>query len=64
MDRLKPLIDLNSKDQEHCISYLPLSHIAAQMTDIWIPIRAGATVWFAKPDALKVLTLPFYPNIF
>lgn len=23
------------------------------MTDIWIPIRGGACVWFAKPDALK-----------
>jgi len=51
--RLKPQINVDSNYQETCISYLPLSHIAAQMTDIWIPVRAGAVVWFAKPDALK-----------
>lgn len=53
VEKLKPRIDVDSNDQETCISYLPLSHIAAQMTDIWIPIRAGAVVYFAKPDALK-----------
>jgi len=54
VERFKPHISVDSKEQETCISYLPLSHIAAQMTDIWVPIRAGAVVWFAKPDALKV----------
>lgn len=53
VERLKPLIEADSTYQETCISYLPLSHIAAQMTDLWIPICAGAVVWFAKPDALK-----------
>ena len=51
------MVNIESNNQETCISYLPLSHIAAQMTDIWIPIRAGAVVWFAKPDALKVRSL-------
>ena len=54
VEKFRPLIDVESNYQETCISYLPLSHIAAQMTDVWIPIRAGACVWFAKPDALKV----------
>lgn len=39
--------------QDQAVSYLPLSHIAAQLTDIWIPVFAAACVWFAGPDALK-----------
>lgn len=41
-------------------SYLPLSHIAAQMSDIYLPLTAGASVHFAKPDALKVLSISIY----
>lgn len=45
--------------EEHLISYLPLSHVAAQMIDIIVPMvltacRGGVTtVHFARPDALK-----------
>ena len=39
---------------EVSISFLPLSHIAAQLVDIYIPITCGAAVYFAQPDALKV----------
>ena len=46
--------------QEHLISYLPLSHIAAQMLDIYLPIHKAGTVWFAQPDALKVLALKYF----
>ncbi|XP_055353740.1 long-chain-fatty-acid--CoA ligase ACSBG2-like isoform X2 [Paramacrobiotus metropolitanus] len=35
------------------ISYLPLSHVAAQMTDLYLPITTGGTIYFAQPDALK-----------
>ena len=35
------------------ISYLPLSHMAAQMIDIMAAVMIGHTVWFAQPDALK-----------
>ena len=35
------------------ISYLPLSHIAAQMLDLYAPLQYGITVWFAQPDALR-----------
>lgn len=38
---------------EHVISYLPLSHIAAQELDIYAPIISGGTVYFALPDAMK-----------
>jgi long-chain-fatty-acid--CoA ligase ACSBG len=41
------------KGQEQLISYLPLSHIAAQMVDIHGPIHMGGCTWFAQPDALK-----------
>jgi len=40
-------------DQEHTISFLPLSHIAAQMLDIHSPLMHGYHVWFAQPTALK-----------
>ncbi|NWI63722.1 ACBG2 ligase, partial [Todus mexicanus] len=42
-----------TKKQELVVSYLPLSHIAAQMTDIWWPMTFGVQVFFAQPDALK-----------
>lgn len=41
------------KSQEMVVSYLPLSHIAAQMLDIWIPMNVGGATYFAQPDALK-----------
>ena len=35
------------------VSFLPLSHIAAQMSDILLPSISGFVVNFAQPDALK-----------
>uniref|UniRef100_A0A3P8WG75 Long-chain-fatty-acid--CoA ligase ACSBG2 n=1 Tax=Cynoglossus semilaevis TaxID=244447 RepID=A0A3P8WG75_CYNSE len=42
-----------NQNQEVFVSYLPLSHIAAQMVDIWIALKVGAVTYFAQPDALK-----------
>lgn len=42
---------LNSYDS--IVSYLPLSHIAAQVNDLYAPIFTGMQVWFAQPDALR-----------
>lgn len=41
------------QSQEVVVSYLPLSHIAAQMVDIWVVMRVGGATYFAQPDALK-----------
>lgn len=38
---------------DHMISYLPLSHIAAQMLDLHCPMATGTQIWFAQPDALR-----------
>ena len=43
------------RDQsEVLISYLPLSHVAANLMDIWVAISGKATVYFADKSALKV----------
>jgi len=39
---------------EVVLSYLPLSHVAAQIVDIYVPLLYAASVYFAQPDALKV----------
>ncbi|KAL2092811.1 hypothetical protein ACEWY4_012609 [Coilia grayii] len=39
--------------EEELVSYLPLSHVAAQVNDMWISMRFAATTSFAQPDALK-----------
>ena len=41
------------QDTETCVSYLPLSHVAAQVIDIYLTMFGGATVWFADKDALQ-----------
>ncbi|XP_056021143.1 long-chain-fatty-acid--CoA ligase ACSBG2-like isoform X1 [Ostrea edulis] len=35
------------------VTYLPLSHIAGMMVDIYLPIVTATTVYFAEPDALR-----------
>lgn len=40
-------------EEDSFISYLPLSHSAAQMIDVWMPMAANASVYFADRNALK-----------
>lgn len=47
------LVDGLQMGKEVLVSYLPLSHVAAQIIDIFISMTLGATVWFADKDALK-----------
>ena len=44
-------IDVNHT--ERFVSFLPLSHIAAQLIDIHAPMTLGAALYFAQPSALK-----------
>lgn len=38
---------------EEGITYLPLSHVAAQVIDIYLAAYGGATIWFADDKALQ-----------
>ena len=44
---------LKTTSNDILVSYLPLSHSAAQMMDIIMTMEAGVTVYFAQKDALK-----------
>lgn len=39
--------------QESALSYLPLSHLAAHLLDLYIATVCAGLVYFAQPDALK-----------
>lgn len=39
--------------QEYLVSYLPLSHVAAQCLDIFVMMSMAGTVYFADKDALR-----------
>lgn len=45
------LVEINNNDR--IVSFLPLSHIAACMIDIYASLYSGCSVYFAKPDTLK-----------
>ena len=56
------VLEMINTPKERMISYLPLSHIAAQILDVFIPLAIAATckpgdkcltMYFARPDALK-----------
>ncbi|CAG9796581.1 unnamed protein product [Diatraea saccharalis] len=40
-------------EAERLVSFLPLSHVAAQVLDIYTSMTKGISVFFAQPDALK-----------
>ncbi|KAG5188597.1 long chain acyl-CoA synthetase [Tribonema minus] len=47
------LMHFSFKIGDRSISYLPLSHIAAQILDMYGPMLCGSCVYFAQPDALR-----------
>ncbi|XP_033974393.1 long-chain-fatty-acid--CoA ligase ACSBG2-like [Trematomus bernacchii] len=47
-----PMADLKY-GEEVVVSYLPLSHVAAQLIDMWMCVCFAMTTYFADPDALK-----------
>ena len=40
-------------NEERIVSYLPLSHVAANLTDVFVMITCSGTVYFADNNALK-----------
>ena len=42
------------RGEEQVVSYLPLSHVAAMIADIFLPMACGGTTSFADKNALKV----------
>lgn len=46
-------VDNLQMGKETLVSYLPLSHVAAQIIDIFISLTIAGTVYFADKDALK-----------
>lgn len=44
---------LHLTHEERVVSYLPLSHVAGQLIDIYFVMLLGACTYFAQPDALK-----------
>lgn len=43
----------NLSHLDRVVSYLPFSHIAAQLIDVYCTMQIGACAYFAQPDALK-----------
>lgn len=43
-----------TRGKERIVSYLPLSHVASQLLDIYFTLSTGGSCWYAQPDALKV----------
>jgi len=49
----KETYGIQEEVEEHFISYLPVSHIVANIVDIWLLALVGGTVHFADKDALR-----------
>lgn len=44
---------MSASTNEQFISYLPLSHMAGQLIDIFLALQVAGTVYFAEKDAIK-----------
>jgi long-chain-fatty-acid--CoA ligase ACSBG len=42
-----------ASNQDRVVSYLPLSHVSAQLVDLHTPMCNGSCTYVAQPDALK-----------
>ena len=58
MDTISKQMNKTLGSEQIILSYLPLSHIAAQMLDFMFTCYTGGSIWFATPDALKGGLLP------
>lgn len=56
---------LYPEENDSCISYLPLSHIAEQMVNLHAPLHSGHSVWFAESmEALGENLKEVRPSLF
>lgn len=56
-------LGMNPKSREVFMSYLPLSHMAGQMMDVFLSLAVGATVHFADKDAMKTSFMDTLENV-
>ena len=50
---LSKRLDISTANQEVFMSYLPVSHMAGQMIDVFLSLYVAATVYFAEKNAIK-----------
>jgi len=53
LDHIMPRTGPGSEEEVRAVSYLPLSHVAAQFTEMVVPLSRGGCVYFALPTALQ-----------
>lgn len=63
------IVGITKDTPERVLSYLPLSHVAAQMVDVYMPLVIAGETWFAESSDLKKGTLgnklrECHPSIF
>jgi long-chain-fatty-acid--CoA ligase ACSBG len=46
-------LEVSTESQEVLMSYLPLSHMAGQIIDVFLSLYVAATVFFAEKNAIK-----------
>lgn len=46
-------LEISPESKEVIMSYLPLSHMAGQVIDVFLSMKVAATVYFAEKDAIK-----------
>ena len=50
---LSKRLGISTSEQEVFMSYLPISHMAGQMIDVFLSLYVAATVYFAEKNAIK-----------
>lgn len=52
--QMAKVVSLTERDyQIRVVSYLPFSHVAAQLLDVVLTVIEGGHLYFAQPDALQ-----------
>lgn len=54
IEKIASRLDISEYSNEVTMSYLPLSHMAGQLMEVFLPISKAATVYFAEKDAMKL----------